>query len=388
VSAFLPYGRQEITDEDVMAVATALRDPMITQGPRIAEFERAFADAVGAPHAVAFANGTGALHACAAVAGLGPGDEMLTTPLSFVASSNCALFVGARPRFADVDPLTSNLDTARAVAEGLHDGVKAVVAVSLAGLPVDLEPLQELRRQGVMVIEDGCHALGGRRASGTVGAGESADLTAFSLHPVKNLTTGEGGVVTTADPALAEALASFRTHGVRRGGSSADPLRGDWHYEVETLGFNYRITDFQCALGCSQLTRLGAGIERRNEIARRYDELLGGIDGLRLPPRAGEGELHGYHLYVVRFTEGAPRRRQIYEGLREAGIGTQLHYIPIPLHRLYDDLGYGPGAMARLPHAQAYYEQALSIPMFPGLTDADLQRVAGEIASLMAREVR
>jgi dTDP-4-amino-4,6-dideoxygalactose transaminase len=381
----LPYGRQEIDDDDVAAVADALRHPLITSGPRVGDFERAFADAVGARHAVAFANGTGALHGAAVAAGLGPGDEVLTTPLSFVSSSNCALFVGARPRFADVGP-DANLDTAAAVRDGHAEGVKAVIPVSLAGLPVDLEPLQPLRERGVVVIEDACHALGGRRASEPVGAGGLADLSVFSLHPVKTVTTGEGGVVTTNDDDLANRMRVFRTHGMQRRSVPDDPMLGGWHYDVDTLGFNYRITDFQCALGQSQLTRLARWVARRNEIADRYHEVLGGVDGLGLPHRAGAGELHGRHLFVVRFTEGAVRRRFMYDGLREAGIVTQLHYIPIPLHGLYRRLGYGDAAMAALPNARSYYEQALSLPIFPAMTDADVDRVAGEIRRLLSAD--
>jgi len=383
----LPYGRQEIDDDDIAAVVEALRDPLITSGPRVEAFEVAFAQSVSARHAVAFANGTGALHAAAATAGLGPGDEMLTTPLSFVSSSNCALFVGARPRFADVDPRTANLDTAAAVRNGHADGVKVILPVSLAGLPVDLEPLQELRARGVVIIEDACHALGGRRAAEPVGAGGLADMSVFSLHPVKAMTTGEGGVVTTDDDAMAGRLRVFRTHGMERRSSPHDPLRGGWHYDVDTLGFNYRITDFQCALGQSQLGKLDGWIARRDKIAEHYHQALADVPGLALPARAGADEIHGYHLFVVRFTEGAVRRRFIYEQLRDAGIITQLHYIPIPLHGVYRDRGYGAAAMALLPHAQEYYEQALSLPIFPAMTAADVGRVSDEIRRLLRADV-
>lgn len=379
---FLPYGRQEITEQDIDAVAAALRQPMITQGETVPAFETAFASAVGARHAVAFANGTGALHAAAAAAGLGPGDTMLTTPVSFVASANCALFTGARPRFADIDA-SGNLDTAAAVDAGLADDVRAVLAVSLAGLPVDLQPLQPLRERGVVVIEDGCHAVGGRRASEPVGGGELADMTCFSLHPVKSMTTGEGGVVTTNDDGLAAALQTFRTHGMVRRSEPDDPMLGAWHYDIDTLGFNYRITDFQCALGLSQLERLPAWVRERNRVAASYREELAGVDGLTLPATARPGELHGHHLYVVRFDEGPRRRRFMFERLREAGIGTQLHYIPIPCHGLYRDLGYD-GALSDLPEARAYYEQALSLPMFPAMTSDDVARVAGELRRLLA----
>ena len=383
---FLPYGRQDITDEDVAAVADALRRPLITQGPLVEEFEAAFAEATGARHAIAFANGTGALHAAAAAAGLGPGDEMLTTPISFVASSNCALFVGARPRFADIDA-TGNLDVAAAVPSGAPTATRAGVAVSLAGLPVDLEPLRPAREAGFIAIEDGCHALGGRRDGVPIGGGDAADMTTFSLHPVKAMTTGEGGMVTTHRDDLADALREFRTHGIRRPASDdSDVLRGPWHYEVATLGFNYRLTDFQCALGLRQLERLPTFIAERNRVAARYRELLRDTEGVTLPAEPHGDDVHAYHLFVVRFPEGAHRRRQVALGLREAGVGTQLHYIPIYRHTLYRDHGY-EGEAKRMPEAERYYHEALTLPMFPAMRDADVDRVVGELRRLLAEPV-
>jgi UDP-4-amino-4,6-dideoxy-N-acetyl-beta-L-altrosamine transaminase len=383
VSAFLPYGRQHIDDDDIAAVVEVLREPLITQGPRVDELEAAFADAVQASHAVAFSSGTAGLHAAAAAAGLGPGDEVLTTPLSFVASSNCALFVGARPRFADVDPATHNLDAAAAIAAGTADGVRACVPVSLTGLPADLAPLQALRARGVTVIEDACHALGALRDGRPVGSDGLADMAVFSLHPVKAVTSGEGGVVTTGDAELADRLRAFRTHGIRRV-TGDGVLAGGWHYDVASLGFNYRITDFQSALGRSQLRKLDAFVARRNALAAAYRAGLEGLDGVALPAEPGPGGRHAYHLFVVRFTEGAARRRAVYDGLRERGIGTQLHYIPIYRHSLYRSLGYGddPGAF---PNTERYYEQALSLPLFPELRDADVDRVVGAIAEELQR---
>jgi dTDP-4-amino-4,6-dideoxygalactose transaminase len=386
---FLPYGRQQISDDDVAAVADALRGELITQGPHVGAFEAAFARATGARHAVAFANGTGALHAAAAAAGLGDGDRMPTTPLSFVASSNCALFVGARPSFHDVDWRTANLDTAGALADGAFDDAKACVVVSLAGLPADLRPLQEHRRdRGLVVIEDACHALGGQRAGKPIGGDGFADMSCFSLHPVKSMTTGEGGVVTTGDDDLAERLRTFRTHGMVRAAESGGPLRGPWHYDVASLGFNYRITDFQCALGESQLRRLPEFVEARNRIADRYHQVLDGTPGLTMPARAGSGDVHGYHLFVVRFDEGPERRRFMADRLREAGIGTQLHYIPIYHHSLYRSLGFGREDAARCQNAERYYETALSLPMYPALTDADVDRVGREVKQLLAEPLR
>jgi perosamine synthetase len=376
LTGFLPYGRQTIDEADIAAVSSALADRMLTQGPRVESFERAFREHVGARHAVAFANGTAALHAAAHAAGLGPGEELLTTPLSFVASANCALFLGARPLFSDIDPETANLDTRRAHDAGLTGRAKACVAVSLAGLPVDLEPLQEARRGGLVVIEDGCHALGALRSGQPLGAGGLADMTTFSFHPVKTITTGEGGMVSTGDDGLANRLRAFRTHGIHRRERSDDVMQGGWHYDVDTLGFNYRITDFQCALGESQLTRLDEFARARNQLAERYRELLHGVEELRLPVTAARGDRHAHHLFVVRFREGAARRRAAYEHLRAHGVGAQLHYIPIPTHGLYRSLGY---TMAGLPHAQSYYEQALSLPIFPAMSDEDVQRVVREL---------
>lgn len=378
---FLPYGRQTIHPADVVAVSSALTDPYLTQGPRVDSFERAFGEYVGARHAVAFANGTAALHAATHAAGLGPGDRVLTTPLSFIASANCVLFVGARPVFSDIDPETANLDAQRALDDGLAASANACVAVSMAGLPVDLEPLQGARREGLVVIEDACHALGALRNGRPVGGGELADMTTFSFHPVKAITTGEGGMVSTDNDELADALRSFRTHGIRRRASDEDVMRGGWHYDVDALGFNYRITDFQCALGERQLARIEGFIAARDRIAARYRELLEADAELQLPAAPAPGTRHAYHLFIVRFREGAGRRRAAYDHLRACGIGVQLHYIPIPAHGLYRSLGY---TMAGLDAAQAHYEQALSLPIFPTMTDADVRRVVGELRRALA----
>lgn len=376
----LPYGRQQISERDVEAVVAALRRELITQGPTVAEFERHFAEYVGARHAVAFANGTAALHGAAHAAGLGPGDGMLTTPLSFVASANCALYMGASPRFVDVDPATWNLDAAAAAAQ-VSDRTRAIVAVSLAGLPVDLEPLGGVRDR-VVVIEDGCHALGGHRNGVRVGGPGGADMTTFSLHPVKAMTTGEGGMVTTENDELAARLRSFRTHGIARDDLTPSAEEGGWYYEVRELGFNYRLTDFQCALGLSQLERLNEWIAARNEIAGWYRELLAGEPRIALPPPAPEGSLHAYHLFVVRVLAGPAVRREVFEGLRAAGIGVQVHYIPIyrfPYFR--DTLGYPQDTC---PHVEQYYASAISLPIYPALSRGDVERVAAELTRLLA----
>ena len=376
---FLPYGRQEISDEDVEAVVDALRSDLITQGPLIERFEGAMADYFGAAHAVAFANGTAALHGAAHAAGLGEGDEALVTPLTFAASANCVRYVGARPRFVDVAPDTWNLDC-RAAAAAVGESTRAVVAVSFAGLPVDLGPLREVRDR-VVVIEDACHAIGGERDGRKVGDPGGADLTCFSFHPVKTMTTGEGGLVTTEDPGLAERLRAFRTHGIVRTGIDPGPTDGDWYYDLRELGFNYRITDFQCALGISQLGRLDGWVAARNQIAARYRELLAGEERVGLPPAAPEGWLHGYHLFVVRVLAGAQARLEAFAALRRAGIGVQVHYIPVYRLGYYrDELGY---PQDECPHAEEYYAGAISLPMFPAMDDADVRRVVDELTAVL-----
>jgi perosamine synthetase len=371
----LPYGRQEISREDVSAVAEALQAELITQGPTIERFEETFADYVGARHAVAFANGTGALHAAAFAAELGPGDDVLVAPLTFAASANCVLYMGARPRFVDVSPHTWNLD-ARAAATQAGIRTRAIVAVSYTGLPVDLGALEPVRHR-LTVIEDGCHALGGHRDGVKVGGPGAADMTTFSFHPVKAITTGEGGLVTTEDDDLARRLRLFRTHGITREGVRPGATDGDWYYEMQALGFNYRISDFQCALGLSQLRRLDRFVARRNEIADRYRELLAEEQRIELPPEAPAGSLHGYHLFVVRVRAGAEARLQAFEAMRAAGIGVQVHYIPVYRLGYYrDQLGYPQDTC---PEAERVYSCAISLPMFPAMSDGDVERAAGEL---------
>ncbi len=369
----LPYGRQEISEADVEAVTEALRSELITQGPRVQQFEEALGERLGAAHVVAFSSGTAALHGAAHAAGLGDGDEVITTPITFAASANCALYVGARPRFVDIDPATWNLDTAAAAAAA-GERTRAAVAVSYAGLPVDLGPLDG----DLTVIEDGCHALGGHRGGAPVGGPDGADMTCFSFHPVKSMTTGEGGAVTTEDPDLARRLRAFRTHGITREGTSPGPLDGGWYYEMQALGFNYRITDIQCALGLSQLTRLDGWVERRNEIAGIYREALAGEERIELPPAAPEGSLHGYHLFPIRVRAGAEARLHAFEALRSGGIGVQVHYIPVyrlPYYR--DTLGY---PQDECPHAEQLYSGLISLPMFPGMDEGNVGRVVEELS--------
>jgi len=356
------YGSQQIDEDDIAAVVEVLRGDWLTQGPAVERFEQDLAARCEARHAVAFTSGTAALHAAAAAAGLGPGDRVATSPLTFSASAACAKYVGATPTLVDIDPATLNLRV-----DAVPDGLDALVAVHYAGLPIDLSGLAHRPR---VVIEDAAHALGARTPDGPVGNCARSDMACFSFHPVKPITTGEGGAVTTNDGALAEALRRFRNHG-----TVPTPAQGGWAYEVRSLGLNYRLPDIQAALGSSQLRKLEGWIIRRNDLASRYRSLLSELPVV-LPPAAPEGHLHGYHLFAVQ----VPERRRIFDGLRAAGIGVQVHYVPIHHHPLYADLGFEPDD---LPAVERVYAGLLSLPLHPGLSDADQDRVVAELARLL-----
>ena len=341
----IPYGRQSIDADDVAAVVAVLEGDWLTQGPAVPAFEAALATLVGSRHAVAFSSGTAGLHAAAAATGLGPGHVVATSPLSFVASANCARYVGADVSFVDIDASTLNLDPAAVPAS-----LDAVVVVHYAGLPCDLSALAERPR---IVIEDAAHALGAETPDGPVGNCVRSDACVFSFHPVKAVTTGEGGAVTTNDDGIAERLRMFRSHGtVRR------PERGGWAYDVVAPGYNYRLTDIQAALGTSQLGKLGAFMARRRELAARYRELLAGLP-LELPPDAPPGFDHAYHLFPIRVEE----RHRVYDELHARNIRVQVHYPLIPDHPLFG------GSSKAYPKAAAAYERLLSLPLFPGLSE-------------------
>ena len=361
---FIPYGRQSVDDDDIAAVVEVLRGDWLTQGPTVAAFERAVADRVEARHAVAFANGTAALHGAAAAAGLGPGDLVVTSPLTFMASANCARYVGADVGLVDIAAETLNLDLARVPA-----GAAAVVAVHYAGLPADLARLEVRPR---VVIEDAAHALGASTPAGPVGNCARSDMCTFSFHPVKPVTTGEGGIVTTNDDELAARLRRFRSHDIE-----PRPESGAWAYEISELGFNYRVTDIQAALGLSQMSKLDRFVARRNELADRYRTLLGDLP-LMLPPAAPAGYTHGYHLFVIRVED----RRAVFDGLRAAGIGVQVHYVPIHHHPISADIELGPGDLAV---CDAEYEKLISLPLYPALTEADQDRVVSTLAAILDR---
>ncbi|MGA9040140.1 MAG: UDP-4-amino-4,6-dideoxy-N-acetyl-beta-L-altrosamine transaminase [Terriglobales bacterium] len=376
----LPYGRQSIDEADIQAVVDTLRSDWLTTGPKVAEFEEAVAAWVGAKCAVSFSSGTAALHGAAFTAGLKSGDEAITSPLTFAATANCVLYQGATPVFADVLPDTLNLDPAQA-ASRVTSRTKAIFPIDYAGHPADLDPILELaEHHGLTVIEDACHALGAEYRSRQVGS--IAHMTVFSFHPVKHLTTGEGGMVTTDNPVFAETLRRFRNHGI-----SSDARQrhrdGQSHYEMVLLGYNYRLTDIACALGIQQLTKLDQNLARRRQIASRYRAAFHEMPGV-LPPQVRDDANSAWHLYPIRLQleKLSADRSQIFRALRAENIGVNVHYIPVHLHPYYRDrFGYRGG---EYPVAEDAYKRLISLPMFHGMCDEDVEDVIHAVEKVLA----
>ncbi len=372
----IPYGRQEVREEDVTAVVAVLRSDWLTQGPMVPRFEAAVAAKVGVRHAVAVNSATSALHLACLALGLGPGDWLWTSPISFVASANCARYCGARVDFVDIDPATRNLDP-NALEDKLKQAAKegrlpkVVVPVHFAGQSCDMVAIHGLaQRYGFRILEDASHAIGGLYHQAPVGSCRYSDITVFSFHPVKIITTGEGGMATTNDAALARRIARLRSHGITREqeemeGESAGP----WYYEQIELGYNYRMTDIQAALGLAQLGRLDAYVARREALARRYDAMLAGLP-LELP-MVKPGVRSAWHLYTVTLHD-ANRRRAVFEQMRAAGIGVQVHYLPVHLQPYYRRLGFGPDDF---PRAEDYAARTLTLPLYPTLTESEQAQV-------------
>ena len=383
---FIPYGTQWITDDDIAAVVEALRSPWMTQGPLIEAFEKAVAEYCGARYAVAVANGTAALHIAALAAGFGPDDEVITSPITFVASANCVLYAGARPVFGDIDPNSYCLDPC-AVESRLTSATKGLIPVHFAGQPCDMPALHRLAKaRGLTVIEDAAHAIGARYEhdgqSYQVGSCAHSDMTIFSFHPVKHITTGEGGVVTTNDPELYQKLLLLRSHGITRDSALMDAPEGPWYYEMQDLGFNYRMTDFQCALGLKQLERLDAFLERRWQIAAAYDEAFRDEAELILP-HVASGCVSAFHLYVIQLKTLS--RLEAFNRLRERHLGVNVHYIPVHLQPYYrQTFGYSRGAY---PQAEAYYDRTITLPLYPKMTDDDVAYVI-ETVKVTLQELR
>ena len=382
----IPYGRQNISEEDISAVLEVLRSPYLTQGPAVPEFEHSVADTVGALHAVSVNSATSALHIACLALGLGPGDRLWTSPITFVASANCALYCGALVDFVDIDPLTGLMSVPALEAklkQAESDGTlpKIVVPVHLTGSCCDMAAIGSLaKRYSFEVIEDASHAIGGLYKNRPVGNCSFSAVTVFSFHPVKIITTGEGGVATTNDHAIAQRMIELRSHGIVRDSARFKyPPAGSWVYEQQYLGFNYRMTDLQAALGLSQLRRLSSFVSERNSLFQRYRDLLVGLPFKLLD--VPEEVVSSVHLAVIRIK--APfvsLHSQIFEGLRAAGIGVQLHYSPVHLQPFYRDMGFEKGSF---PEAEAYANSSLSLPLFPGLQQSQQEFVVQQLISLI-----
>ena len=370
----IPYGKQTIEQDDIQAVVDVLKSDFLTTGPKIAEFEQTVADYVGAKYAVAISNGTSALHAACFAAGIGPGDEVITTPLTFAASANCVLYCGGTPVFADVDPKTYNIDPDD-IRRKITDRTKAIIAVHLAGQPCDMDAIHSIAREhGLIVIEDGAHALGSVYKGKKVGS--LSDMTTFSFHPVKPITTGEGGMIVTDNEDFYKKMVLFRSHGITRDDSMMTRNDGPWFYQQFDLGYNYRITDIQCALGCSQMKKLDRFLARRKEIVARYNEAFADCDNIITPYQLSDTE-SGWHLYIVQVKNCD--RRQVFENMREKGIGVNVHYIPVYMHPYYQEHGY---ENVHCANAEDIYSHIISLPLYPGLTSEQQDYVIDTLKSL------
>lgn len=370
----IPYGKQTIDQDDIQAVVDVLQSDFLTTGPKIAEFEQTVADYVGAKYAVAISNGTSALHAACFAAGIGPGDEVITTPLTFAASANCVLYCGGTPVFADVDPKTYNIDP-EDIQRKITDRTKAIIAVHLAGQPCDMDAIHSIAREhGLIVIEDGAHALGSVYKGKKVGS--MSDMTTFSFHPVKPITTGEGGMIVTDNEDFYKKMILFRSHGITRDDSMMTRNDGPWFYQQFDLGYNYRITDIQCALGCSQMKKLDRFLALRKEIVAHYNEVFADCDNIITPYQLSDTE-SGWHLYIVQVKNCD--RRQVFEKMREKGIGVNVHYIPVYMHPYYQEHGY---ENVHCANAEEIYSHIISLPLYPGLTSEQQDYVIDTLKSL------
>lgn len=370
----IPYGKQTIEQDDIQAVVDVIKSDFLTTGPKIAEFEQTVADYVGAKYAVAISNGTSALHAACFAAGIGPGDEVITTPLTFAASANCVLYCGGTLVFADVDPKTYNIDP-EDIQRKITDRTKAIIAVHLAGQPCDMDAIHSIAREhGLIVIEDGAHALGSVYKGKKVGS--MSDMTTFSFHPVKPITTGEGGMIVTDNEDFYKKMILFRSHGITRDDSMMTRNDGPWFYQQFDLGYNYRITDIQCALGCSQMKKLDRFLARRKEIVARYNEAFADCDNIITPYQLSDTE-SGWHLYIVQVKNCD--RRQVFENMREKGIGVNVHYIPVYMHPYYQEHGY---ENVHCANAEEIYSHIISLPLYPGLTFEQQDYVIDALKSL------
>lgn len=378
---FIPYGKHYIDDDDINAVVTALKEDYIATGPGIDRFERAFAEYTGAKYAVALSSGTAALHACSYAIGIQDGDEVITTPMTFVSTASSVMMCGGKPVFADIDENTYNIAPGE-IEQKITSHTKAVIPVHFTGQPCDMEKIYEIaRKYGLKVIEDAAHAHGADYHGSKIGGCKYSDLTAFSFHPVKVMTTCEGGMVTTNDEALYQKIKLFRAYcSTKDQNLIKDKADGPWHYEVQGLGYNYRLSDVMCALGNSQLCKLDRFVAKRRAVAQRYNEELKNVGGIILPYQA-EGGNSSWHLYTIQIKDR--RRREVYEKMREKGIGVDVHYLPVYKHPYFQENGY---ENICCPKAEKLYEDILSIPIYYGLTEEQQEYVIKTIKDILSYE--
>ncbi len=375
INLYIPYGKQTIDDDDIKAVVEVLKSDFITTGPKIDEFERKVADYVGARYAVAIANGTAALHAACFAAGIGDGDEVITTPITFAASANCALYCGAKPVFADIDKESYNISLAD-IKEKITEKTKSIIAVHFTGQPCEMDEIHKIAKENnLIVIEDAAHALGADYKGKKIGS--LSDMTTFSFHPVKHITTGEGGMIVTNDEKFYERLKLFRTHGITREEKYLSKNDGPWYYEQIDLGYNYRITDIQCALGVSQMDKLDGFVAKRRTLVERYNKAFENISEI-VTPKQVDGCNNSYHLYVIQVNN----RLDVFNKLRAAGIGVNVHYIPVYKHPYYQKNGYDK---VYCPNAEDYYEHCISLPLYPKLTIEEQDYVIDKVIDAVKR---
>jgi UDP-4-amino-4,6-dideoxy-N-acetyl-beta-L-altrosamine transaminase len=380
----IPYGRQSLDRRDITEVNKVLRSDWLTQGPKIAEFEKGLCAYTGAKYAVAVSSGTAALHIASLAAGLKDGDEAITSPITFVASANCALYCGARPVFADISPDTANIDP-NEISKKITRRTKVIIPVHFAGHPCDLTEIARIaRKKNVMIIEDAAHALGSEYKGSKIGSCKYSDMTIFSFHPVKTITTGEGGAVLTNNKKLYGDLLLFRNHGITKDRSLIGrTMRGcDWYYEMHDLGFNYRITDIQSALGLSQLKKVNKFVEKRRSVAALYDNAFSANEFFDTPIEK-EGARSSYHLYPIRLNGACiNKRKEIFASMRSSGIGVQVHYIPVYMQPYYRNLGYDLGIC---PNAEDYYNRVMSLPIYPDLNVSQARYVINTLLKIRGK---
>ena len=372
----IPYGRQSIDASDIEAVVDVLKSDWITQGPAIEKFESRVADWINVHYAVAFSSGTAALHGAMNVAGVTKGKEAITSPITFLATPNSAIYCGGRPVFVDIDPQTYCIDIEK-IPEAITDKTRVIAPVDMAGFPVEIQPILDCAEDhDCIVIEDAAHALGAHRNGRNVGV--DADMTMFSFHPVKHITTGEGGVIVTDNEEYADKLREFRNHGITKNPQNMEKNDGPWYYEMRDLGYNYRITDIQCALGLSQILKLESFLIRRNEIASKYDDAFACNPNIKTPLKVPNFSRHAYHIYPLLLTHVS--RKDLFLKLRENGISCQVHYIPVYRQPYYrKNFGY---RNENFPVSEWYYENEITIPLYPAMSDPEVQYVIDTVLTL------